>query len=80
MVESFAQIGPDNETQNMSGEPAVYSPAPSHPSSSNTLINREHDSETQPSVSGTQPTGRKTQLSGSGIQPPEGGSKSRKRK
>ena len=87
VVESFPQIGPDDETQDMSGEPAVHSPAPSHASSSNTQVNRENDSETQPSVSGTQPTGRETQPSGSetqpsgsGIQPPDSGSKSRKRK
>ena len=73
VVESFPQIGPDDETQDMSGERAVHSPAPSNASSSNTLVNREHDNETQPSVSGTQP-------SGSGIQVPESGSKSRKRK
>ena len=87
VVESFPQIGPDDETQDKSGEPAVHSPAPSHALSSNTQVNRENDSETQPSVSGTQPTGRETQPSGSetqpsgsGIQPSDSGSKSRKHK
>ena len=75
VVESFPQIGPDDETEDMSGEtevPAVHSPAPSQTSSSSTLLNTE-DGETQPSGSGTQP-------SGSGIQPSGSGSKSRKRK
>ena len=77
VVESFPQIGPDDETQDMSSEtarkvPAVHSPAPSQTSSSSTLLNTE-DGETQPSGSGTQP-------SGSGIQPSGSGSKSRKRK
>ena len=87
VVESFPQIGPDDETQDMSGEPAVHSPAPSHASSSSTQVNTEQDGETQPSESGTQPSGSGTQPSGSGTQPsgsgtqPSGsGSKSRKRK
>ena len=77
---SFPQIGPDDETQDMSGEPAVHSPAPNHTSSSSTQVNTEHDGETQPSVSGTQPSVSETQPSGSGTQPTGSGSKSRKRK
>ena len=85
VVESFPQIGPDDETQDMSGEPAVHSPAPNHTSTSSTQVNTEHDGETQPSVSGTQPSvsetqpsGSGTQPSGSGTQPTGSGSKSRK--
>ena len=75
VVESFPQIGPDDETQDMSGEtkvPAVHSPALSQTSSNSTLLNTE-DGKTQPSGSGTQP-------SGSGIQPSGSGRNSRKRK
>ena len=42
----------------MSGEPAAHSAPPSN----NSFMNRQQDSETQPSMSGTQPNGRETQL------------------
>jgi len=72
VVESLPpMIGPDDETQDMSGEtevPVVDSPAPSHTSSSSTLVNTD-EGETQKSVSVTQR-----------IQPAESKNKSRKRK
>ena len=60
----------------MSGEPAAHSAPPSN----NSFVNWQQGSETQPSMSGTQPIGWETQLSDIGIQPSESGSKSRKRK
>ena len=70
-------LGPKHSMeQDMSGEPAAHSAPPSN----NSFVNRQQDSETQPSMSETQPIGRETQLSDIGIQPSESGSKSRKRK
>ena len=76
VIESLPHVGPDDETQDMSGEttvPAVHGP------SSNTQVNTD-TGETQPSGSGLQLTGSGTQPSGSESQPPGSGSKSRKRK
>ena len=62
-VESLQQIGPDDETQDMSGQTivsAVHSPVPS----SNTPVNID-TGETQLSGSELQPTSNGTQPSGS---------------
>ena len=79
VVESLLHIGPNDETQDMSGEtivPAVQSPAPG----SSSVVNTE-DGDRQPSGSGSQPQGSGTQPSGSESQPSgSGGNKSRKRK
>ena len=76
VIESLPHVGPDDETQDMSGEttvPAVHGPG------SNTQVNTD-TGETQPSGSGLQLTGSETQPSGSESQPSGSGSKSRKRK
>ena len=88
VVENFPQIGPDDETQDMSGEPAQ-----SHASRSsqvNVLQDGESQSSesgiqssnsgAQPSGSGAQPSGSGTQPSGSETQPSGSGNKSRKHK
>ena len=75
VVESLQRIGPDDESQDLSGRtttvPVVHSPAPSQ----TTEIG-----ETQPSGSGSQPTGNGTQPYGSKTRPSGSGSKSKKRK
>ena len=76
VIESLPHVGPDDETQDMSGGttvPAVHGPG------SNTQVNTD-TGETQPSGSGLQLTGSGTQPSGSESQPSGSGSKSRKRK
>ena len=73
-MESLQRIGPDDESQDLSGRttvPVVHNPAPGQIT---------EIGETQPSGSGTQPTGNGTQPSGSETQPPGSGSKSKKRK
>ena len=72
VVESLQRIGPDYESQDLSGwttVPVVHSPAPSQ---------IMEIGETQPSGSGSQPTGNGTQPSGSETQPSGSGSKSKK--
>ena len=76
MIESLPHVGPDDKTQDMSGQtivPAVHSPG------SNTQVDTDIG-ETQPSGSGLQLTGSRTQPSGSETQPSGSGSKSRKQK
>ena len=75
-------IGPDDETQDMSGQtiaPAIHSPVPNQNSSSNTQVNTEIG-EIHPSGSGLQPTGSRTQPFGSWTWTSESRSKSRKQK
>ena len=61
VIESLPHVGPDDETQDMSGQTTV--PAV-HSSDSNTQVNTDIG-ETQPSGSGLQLTGSGTQPSGS---------------
>ena len=81
VVESLQHIGPDDESQDISGQttvPVVHSPALSQTTEIGEI--QPSGSGSQPTGNGTQPSGSETQPSGSETQPSGSGGKSKKRK